>query len=262
MVRKKQKRYATREIGAMEMAHRRMEIAEMYLFGDEKKEEKEMTKAMFMQGTEMAVVTLNAEGRVEISREGMGVAVMATGVNFDTVVKKFENTGWALVPEAAPQTQNTQPTLEEEKTMDVQKAMESAAAQNITLAMQQEVDAYLELHEQIAELNKKLEAGKKSIRSYMDTNNLTAIKGTKGKQVYLQDAKASNSTSNFSDYDLADIMMAIPDKELLNQVTELRVNTKKLESVLALDKLPTEKVEQIKKLKISLAGTPRFSVKK
>lgn len=242
--------------GAMEIAYRKSRIANEILFG--KEEEKEMTKTVsLVHGNEVAVVSVNGDNRVEISREGMGVTVMAADATIESTVKKFETYGWkAAAQAAAPQ------PIKEESTVDLTNVAKSAIAQGVTVEVQQEVDAYLKLHEQKAALEKLLEERKKNIRHYMEENKVTAIKGTEGKQVYLQDAKASNSTSNFSDYDLTDIMAVLPEKEILSQVTEMRVSTSKLEGLMKLDKLPKTKVEAIKALKINNPGTPRFSVKK
>jgi hypothetical protein len=168
--------------------------------------------------------------------------------SMETVVRKFEDSGWKK--------------SEEVKQVEPSRAVEMAAKQNIPVSVQEEVDAYLKLHEQIAALNKQLDGYKKTIRNHMEDNGITSIRGTEGKQVYLQDAKASNSTSTFTDYEISDIMVALADNELLRQVTEVRVNAQKLEGLLSLGKLPEEKVKEIKNLKIVRAGTPRFSVKK
>jgi hypothetical protein len=248
--------------GAMEIAYRKSLQSEEQLFGTQTKieEEKKMTNAVTMvYGAEVAVVKLNGDNRVEVAREGSGTVVMAADATMDSVVKNFEKYGWKAAPKQAPA-----PTVaaKEENTVDLTKVAKSAIAQGVTVEVQQEVDAYLKLQEQKSALEKLLEGHKKTIRSYMEENNIKAINGTEGKQVYLQDAKASNSTSNFSDYEYADVMMALPDSELLAQVTEVRVSTQKLEGLLKLDKLPKDKVKEIEKLKIVRAGTPRFAVKK
>lgn len=232
-------------LGAMEIAAKQSEKLEEILFGTPKtqnqKEEMKMTKVEFVQNGEVAVVTVNGAGRVEIAREGMGVEVLAPQHSLDAVVNNFKANGW---------------------TQKEDKQAASAALQNIPVSVQNDVDGYLKLHEQIAALNKVLDGYKKNIRSYMDTNDIKSISGTHGKQVYLQDAKASNSTSLYSDYEMAPVVATLQDNELIRQVTEIRINAEKLEALLKLDKLPKDKVEEIKSLKIVKEGTPRFSVKK
>jgi regulator of replication initiation timing len=197
-----------------------------------------MKKVELTFGNEVALVQVNEEGRVEVVREGMGTEVLNAKYDFETAVKKFEDNGWMAA------------------------ALKKANDQKIPLHVQQETDEFLELHAQIAELNAKAEKLKKSVRNYMESNNKKEIEGTKGKKVYLQDANASNSTSLYSDYELGPIAAALNSNELLREVTEIRINSKKLDALLALDKLPKEKVAEIKGLKIVNPGTPRFTVKK
>ncbi|MCG5559899.1 hypothetical protein LLG25_26745, partial [Klebsiella pneumoniae] len=64
---------------------------------------------------------------------------------------------------------------------------------------------------------------KTDVKKYMENNDLKSIKGTFGKRVELEDAKASNSTSRYTDYELEDVS-AVLKEELLSQVTEVRVN--------------------------------------
>lgn len=176
---------------------------------------------------EVAIVTLNAEGRVEVEKEGSKTVFRPT-YTIDTVVTEFEKRGWKdFVPDY----------------------------------VREDVDAYLELHEEMSKLRKQMEGLKKRIRAFMDSEGVTSIRGTNGQEVYLQEAKASNSTSKYTDYELPDIIREL-DYEVLKEVTEVRVNAEKLEGLLKTDKLPKEKVEEIKAQKIVRKGTPRFSVKK
>ena len=176
---------------------------------------------------EVAIVTLNAEGRVEVEKEGSKTVFRPT-YTIDTVVTEFEKRGWKdFVPDY----------------------------------VREDVDAYLELHEEMSKLRKQMEGLKKGIRAFMDSEGVTSIRGTNGQEVYLQEAKASNSTSKYTDYELPDIIREL-DYEVLKEVTEVRVNAEKLEGLLKTDKLPKEKVEEIKAQKIVRKGTPRFSVKK
>lgn len=197
-----------------------------------------MKKVELVYGNEVALVQVNKEGRVEVVREGQGTEVLNAKYDFETAVQKFEENGWTSA------------------------AVKSAAKQDIPLGVQQEVDEFLELHAQIAELNAKAEKLKKNVRTYMDNNNKKEIEGSKGKKVYLQDATASNSTAVYSNYELNHVAAAINNNEILRQVTEIRINSDKLEALLKLDKLPKEKVAEVKSLKITNPGTPRFSVKK
>ncbi|WP_222124692.1 DUF7376 domain-containing protein, partial [Staphylococcus hominis] len=90
-----------------------------------------------------------------------------------------------------------------------------------------------------------------------ENNDLKSIKGTFGKRVELEDAKASNSTSRYTDYELEDVS-AVLKEELLSQVTEVRVNADKLDSVLKIEDVPDDIVKKVKGLKVVKKGTPRF----
>lgn len=180
---------------------------------------------------EMAVVRVSTEGIVEVEREG-AVTAFRPKYTLETVVEEFQSRGWAVADED---------TVSEE----VQKA----------------VDEYLELHEQQSELKKKMDKLKKEIRPTLEKTETKTIKGTNGKAVYLQEARASNSTSRYTDYELKDIQ-AILEGDLLRKVTEIRVNAEKLDGVIKLEKLPAGVVEKINNAKIVNPGTPRFSVKK
>lgn len=127
-----------------------------------------------------------------------------------------------------------------------------------TTDVQEQVDRYLELHEEMSILKKEMDSLKKSIRGHMDETGVTSIKGTHGKQVYLQNARKSNSTSRYTDYELKDVLPILGDD--IKKVTEIRVNTDKLEGLAKLK--GSEVVQQVKAVKIVKDGTPRFSVKK
>jgi hypothetical protein len=235
-------------LSGMERAFRESARLEQMLFGEEEKsnenlkEEAKMTAITFkhVETEGVAVVRVNETGQVEVERDGM-VTNFNPAYNLKTVVDNFEARGWEQINPSA--------------------VVKAAIQQNIPVDVQEEVDEYLKLHEEMAELKAKQEKLKKSIRGFMEDGGLTSIQGSEGKKVYLQDAMASNSTSKYSDYELSHVMTAL-EGELLRKVTEIRVNTEKLEGLLKIEKLPKEKVEQIRSMKIANPGTPRFSVKK
>ncbi|MGV3281481.1 DUF7376 domain-containing protein, partial [Staphylococcus epidermidis] len=132
--------------------------------------------------------------------------------------------------------------------------------QDIPLSVQQQVDEYLNLHAQMSELKSKMDEVKTDVKKYMENNDLKSIKGTFGKRVELEDAKASNSTSRYTDYELEDVS-AVLKEELLSQVTEVRVNADKLDSVLKIEDVPDDIVKKVRGLKVVKKGTPRFKVK-
>jgi hypothetical protein len=233
-----------------------------------------MTQVKFEQNGEVAVVSV-ANGQVHVERNGQ-ITPFRPQYTFEEITKQFKDNGWNELNDVFTAPVAPAPTLPhtfeglpvgQVHTMAAYSGgvdpnvANSAAAQNITIGAQKQVDEYLELHKQKAELEKKMNELKKDIRDYMDTNDLDGVKGTNGQQIVLQAAKASNSTSRYTDYELSDVMNAM-EGSLLKQVTEIRVNADKLEALLKVEKLPASKVKEIKGLKIVTPGTPRFTVKK
>lgn len=196
-------------------------------------------KVIHGEGEEVAVVRLTENGRVEVVHDGEVSSLKNT--SFDEAVGMFQTCGWEVKED---------------------KVKEVAMKNNVPLSVQKEVDEYLALHAQKAELEAKMDKLKKNIRNYMENNNIKEISGSKGKKVYLQEAAASNSTAIYTNYEVEPIMKALGDAELVRQVTEVRVNSEKLEALLKLGKLPKDTVEKVKALKVVKQGTPRFSVKK
>jgi hypothetical protein len=141
-----------------------------------------------------------------------------------------------------------------------EKVVDRAVSQKVPVAVQKEVDEFLKLHEQIAELNKQAKVFKDNVRAYMQKNKVKEIYGTEGKKVELQDAAKSNSTSVYTDYDYVAVSNVLRDK-VLEDVSEVRINADTLNSLIKTKKLPTEVADKIKKLKISEPGTPKFVVK-
>lgn len=196
-------------------------------------------KVTYGEGEEVAVVRLTENGGVEVVHDGAVSSVKNT--SFDKVVDMFQTCGWEVKED---------------------KVKEVAMKNNVPLSVQKEVDEYLALHAQKAELEAKMDKLKKNIRNYMENNNIKEISGSKGKRVYLQEAAASNSTAIYTNYEVEPIMKALGDAELVRQVTEVRVNSEKLEALLKLGKLSKDTVEKVKAMKVVKQGTPRFSVKK
>jgi hypothetical protein len=230
-------------------------------------------------GVEQAEVRETESGVVELVRPS---GVTPFSHSFEDVVLTMERTGWTRVADTKPSlltsldltmgsmhTQVQPPTNPQaeaeaaaaaEKAKEEQLAMKTAATQNITLALQQEIDDVIRLNEEKSKIEAELKKKKESVRTYMLDSGLKKLQGTHGKVVALEDAKASNSTSIFTDYHLIDIMNVL-EEELLKDVTEVRVNGTKLEGLLKTGKLPSDTVKTIKGLKIHEMGTPRFKVK-
>jgi hypothetical protein len=286
-------------VGAMEKAFKESQkLDEMLGFTktNNSKEETQMTKTVrFEQNNEVAVVR-EENGTITVERGG-AVTPFRSQFTLEQIADQFIDNGWIEVLDVSPSptlpntfeglpvgqvhtmggptapnvfsgNHHAEAPVQGEMTVKgaftggVDPAVaNSALVQNITIGAQKQIDEYLELHKQKAELEKQMNGLKTQIRDYMDTNDLKGVKGTNGQQIVLQDAKASNSTSRYTDYDLKDVMSSL-DGTLLKQVTEIRVNADKLEALLKVEKLPASKVKEIKGLKIVNPGTPRFTVKK
>ncbi|AIW03559.1 hypothetical protein CPT_Moonbeam161 [Bacillus phage Moonbeam] len=140
------------------------------------------------------------------------------------------------------------------------KVVERAVSQEVPVAVQKEVDEYIRLHEQIAELNKRAKKLKEGVRGYMEDNDKKEIYGTEGKKVVLQPAAKTNSTSTYTDYEYHEVATVLNEHKL-EEVSEMRINADKLNSLVKTKKLPTEVADKIKKMKIAMPGTPKFTVK-
>lgn len=278
-----------RVVGSLEKAFRESEALDEqlglknypYITEEEIKMAKTIVnnEVVFKYGQDTAVVR-EVNGVIQVERGGT-VTPIPNAQSFDQVADQFREVGWVelppnpiVAPSVVQPTPNVQPVSSAvpgqqgeivelaARAGGVDPAVATSAfQQNITIGVQQEVDAYLELHQQVADLNKELDKMKKNVREYMETNELKEIKGTKGREVTLQDATKSNSTSVYSDYLLEDLTGVLPE-DVLKDITEIRVNATKLDGVLKTGKLPSATVKVVKNRKIKEAGTPRFTVKK
>lgn len=192
----------------------------------------------FQNEGELAIVRVLGNGRIEVERDGKATKFQPHHT-IEDVSEKFEQSGWEKM----------------------QAPVEAPKPVEVTPDIQTAVDLYLKLDEEEKALKKRKEEMKNLIRPFMDGNGISSIKGTQGKQVYLQPATASNSTSLYSNYEPADVLPLLP-KEFYNDVMEGRINSDKLEALLKLDKLPGHVADAIKKAKIVKAGTAQFRVKK
>jgi len=265
-----------KEVGAMEQAARKLDIAHQQLFGTE--EETKMTKVVkfvHVESKEEAVVSVDNQGLVSVTR-GTQTTNMGNAYDYDRVKASFVNYGWEEAKVTAVKEEGLRVVSTGYDTltgtvltgnMEIPTKFEEVVAEeeevsDISPKAQKDVDEYLKLHAEKAKLEAKLKKLKPSITEYMNNNNITEIKGTEGKRVTFQDATASNSTSLYTDYLVNDVILALGEhKDLIKQATEVRVNGKKLEGVLASAKLDTDVVKAVKATKIANPGTPKFVVK-
>ncbi|AMQ66486.1 hypothetical protein BH753_gp004 [Bacillus phage Shbh1] len=187
----------------------------------------------------VAVAKVDSSGRVVVDREGTETR-FEEGKTLEQVLNKFEQEGWRVI--------ETTYTVKDSDVI-------------IPKNMQTEVDEYLDLHREISALKAKMENSKKKIRRYMESRNLQAISGSKGGEVYLQECKASNTTTLFSDYELTDVEPHLT-KTQLKKVVEPRVNAEKLEGLMKLGELSVDVVAALKEVKVCNPGTPQFRVRR
>jgi hypothetical protein len=247
------------------------------------KEENNMNKkAKFEQAGVEAVVRVNESGYVELYRSDTGnTTVFPVNYSFEGVKEIMASNGWEEQVDmeavfSAPQLVEVAPPVEEpveevqpEKSFEelqeereaFLKGAEKAAEQGIPTNIQRQIDEYIKLHKHIAELNEQLKPMKEVIKTYMEVNNIKKLEGTFERSVEIQKATASNSTSRYSDYDVEEIQKVLNPK-YFEQVTDIRIDSDRVTSLLKSGELSNDLVKTLKALKIANDGTPRFTVKK
>ncbi|QEM43255.1 hypothetical protein CHOTACABRAS_201 [Bacillus phage Chotacabras] len=254
--------------GAMEKAFEASERLEQQMkeqgYFEYEKGEVKMTKAMLVNAVsnEEVFVELNKDDLVVVTRQDVGSTVYSKRHTVESVVEQFASEGWinvteqqqvmkselAVVEEIAP-IAPLEPVAAIEEEVDEQEAMVS------------EVDAYTELHAEIAKLNKELEKKKKAIRTYMDDNKLKVLTGTLGKEVYLQTNKASNSSAEYTSYD-TNMLKDILTVEQFSEVTEVRVSASLLKKQITDGVFSEGELKAIERAEIYKLGTPKFTLRK
>ncbi|UNA01600.1 hypothetical protein MG295_00183 [Bacillus phage vB_BcgM] len=227
----------------------------------ENKGEATMTKAMLVNAVsnEEVFVELNKDDLVVVTREGVGSTVYSKRHTVESVVDQFTSEGWINVTEQNQVLKSELAVVEElapiEELAPVEEEVDEQAA------MVAEVDAYTELHAEIAALNKELEKKKKAIRTYMDDNKLKVLTGTLGKEVYLQTNKASNSSAEYTTYDV-DMIKDILTLEQYSEVTEVRVSASLLKKQITDGKFSEGELKAIERAENYKLGTPKFTLRK
>ncbi|AHJ87471.1 hypothetical protein Bp8pC_040 [Bacillus phage Bp8p-C] len=211
-----------------------------------------MKKITFVNGDHKAILQEREDGRVEVERDG-NCTIFSSNHTFESVEETFLANGW------------------KQETEDVfQVAVESSHAavsetvrkrNKVSQELQQQIDAYVDLHGYMSKLKANQDRLKKLIRKYMENNNITELESSQGKKISLVDAVQSNSVSTFSNYDLNDIRSLLTG-DILDEVTELRVNSDKLDALVQLGKIDLETAAKVESKRITVNGTPRFVVKK
>src|SRR5690606_21155021 len=156
-----------------------------------------MTEVTLEKNGKVAIVKMAEGGKVRVEQDG-NITTYRPVVKMEDIIQELtvqEDTNNQTIPDFVP------------------------IPDNILKA----VDEYIELHEQVSVLKRQMDKLKKEIKPFKETNLIESIQGNNGKEVYLQQAKASNSTSRYTDYELKDLMHVL-EGSLLKKVTEIRVN--------------------------------------
>lgn len=211
-----------------------------------------MKKITFVNGTHKAVLQEREDGRVEVERDG-DVTIFSSNHTFETVEETFLANGWKQETDDIFRVAEKSPQTEVAKTV--------MKKNGVSHSLQEKIDAYVDLHGYLSKLKANQEQLKKQIRKYMEDNNIVELESSLGKKIALVDAIQSNSVSTFSNYDLNDIR-ALLTGDILDEVTELRVNSDKLDALVKLGKIDEETAARVEAKRITLEGTPRFTLKK
>jgi len=230
----------------------------------ENKGEAKMTKAMLINAVsnEEVFVEINKDDLVVVTRQDVGSTVYNKRYTVEKVVEQFTSEGWINVTEQN-QVMKSDIELVAALTMvsPIQELDSIGAELDEKEEMIAEVDAYTELHAEIAALNKELEKKKKAIRTYMDENKLKVLTGTKGKEIYLQTNKATNSSSEYTTYDV-NMIKDILSVEQYSEVTEVRVSASLLKKKITDNEFSEGELKAIERAEFYKLNAPKFTVRK
>ncbi|WNO29903.1 hypothetical protein [Bacillus phage SDFMU_Pbc] len=209
-----------------------------------------MKKITFVNGNDKAVL-MEKDGRVEVERDGE-FTLFSSNHTFEAVEETFLANGWKQETDNIFKVQEKTPQSEVGKTV--------MKKNGVSQDLQEKIDAYVDLHGYLSKLKAEQDRLKKQIRKYMEDNNIVELESSLDKKIALVDAVQSNSVSTFSNYDLNDIH-ALLTGDILDEVTELRVNSDKLDALVKLGKINEETAAKVEAKRITLNGTPRFVLK-
>ncbi|USL89356.1 hypothetical protein vBBceHLY2_00080 [Bacillus phage vB_BceH_LY2] len=248
--------------GAMEKAFETSERLEKQLFNNEKGEVK-MTKAMLINGVtnEEVFVELNREGRVVVTKQDVGSTVMGKRYTVEKVVAQYTEEGWIDVTEQTKVHKGELSPLPELPTIPDEAIITEIKEVTGLDKAKADVDAYVQLNEQIKALTKEANAIKKDIRTYMDDNGLHQLPGNLDKEIYLATAKASNSSDEYTSYQL-DLLAGVLTPKQLDAVTETRVSKTLVKKLVTDGGLSESQLKAVEKAEIYKLGTPKFTVRK
>ena len=116
---------------------------------------------------------------------------------------------------------------------------------NTTQTLTEKVNKFLELHEAQATLKKEADKLKKELRDSMEGLGVTSLEGEHGS-IKLQ--TSIRGLGKFEDYNLAEVMQVLKGDDL-KQVTEIKVNSTKVNGLVKLGRLTSEQVQALEEMK-------------
>ncbi|ASR79668.1 hypothetical protein KAMFAM_216 [Bacillus phage Kamfam] len=231
-----------------------------------------LQKAMLKNAVsgEVVFVEVNRDNRIVLTDSEGTSSTYSKRHTFNGVVKTFVGEGWLDVTEQHKVFKNVEAPLPEPPEIAVIEELEPVAPVELTVINNEEneedkirkmVDEFVDANKAASEAKKVADKIKKEIRAYMDKKGIKKLAGLKDMEVYLQTAKASNSTSDYTDYDTAMLQQVLP-RELFEKISEVRVSAKLVKNLMEETTFSESEVQAIKKAEVYNLGSPKFTTRK
>jgi len=227
-----------------------------------------LQKAMLKNAVsgEVVFVEVNRDNRIVLTDSEGTSSTYSKRHTFNGVVKTFVGEGWLDVTEQHKVFKNAEPVIEELKITPLEeiKPVELTVIKNEDNEedkIRKMVDEFVDANKAASEAKKVADKIKKEIRAYMDKKGIKKLAGLKDMEVYLQTAKASNSTSDYTDYDTAMLQQVLP-RELFEKISEVRVSAKLVKNLMEETTFSESEVQAIKKAEVYNLGSPKFTTRK
>lgn len=120
----------------------------------------------------------------------------------------------------------------------------------VSYEIQDKVDRWLEAHKAMKEYEAEVRKLMKDIKPYMESRDLTVIRGTNGGGVARKPTKRAIVSADYTSYDAVDVRSLTTDPLIETAIVEV-ADKKKVEALAEIGVIPKEKLPEIKKLKDS-----------
>ncbi len=121
--------------------------------------------------------------------------------------------------------------------------------------IQKSVDEYLDLHEQISQLNKKLKSLRNDIEPYMEKHNIEEIKGTEKGRIVRTPSTRAPMNANYTTYDVTKISKLVPARFHDDCIVEV-VDKEELEELVKKGKLGKRVLNGLEACKVKYETKP------